>query len=197
MADSYWLGEPSDPILRAMSDGRPDVVVVGAGVTGCSCALTLAEGGLRVRVHEARQVASGASGRNGGFALRGGAMSYPQARERFGADRAREFWRFTERSLDRLESLAGDAFRRVGSLRLADDEELAAIRAEYEALHEDGLDAEWLEDLPGRLATLFRGAIVHPSDGSLQPARWVRRLAARAAEAGAQIVEDSRIESLD
>ena len=62
---------------------------------------------------------------------------------------------------------------------------------------EDGLDAEWLEDLPGRLATLFRGAIVHPSDGSLQPARWVRRLAARAAEAGAQIVEDSRIESLD
>ena len=197
MADSYWLGEPSEPILRARSDVRPDVVVVGAGVTGCSCALTLAEGGLRVRVHEARQVASGASGRNGGFALRGGAMSYPRARERFGADRARAFWRFTERSLDRMESLAGDAFRRVGSLRLADDEELDAIRAEYEALCEDGLGAEWLEDLPGRLATLFRGAIAHPTDGSLQPARWVRRLAARAAEAGAWIVEDSRIESLD
>ncbi len=96
-----------------------------------------------------------------------------------------------------MESLAGDAFRRVGSLRLADDEELDAIRAEYEALREDGLDAEWLEDLPGRLATLFRGAIAHPTDGSLQPARWVRRLAARAAEAGACIVEDSRIESLD
>ncbi len=197
MADSYWLGEPSDPLLSSRSHARADVVVVGAGVTGCSCALTLAEAGLRVRVHEARQVASGASGRNGGFALRGGAMSYPEARERFGRDRAREFWRFTERSLDRLESLAGDAFRRVGSLRLADDEELEAIRAEYEALREDGLDAEWLEDLPGRLATLFRGAIVHPTDGSLQPARWVRRLAARAAEAGAQIVEDSRIESLD
>ena len=197
MADSYWLGEPSDPLLSSRSHARADVVVVGAGVTGCSCALTVAEAGLRVRVHEARQVASGASGRNGGFALRGGAMSYPQARERFGAERAREFWRFTERALDRMESLAGDAFRRVGSLRLADDQELDAIRAEYEALREDGLDAEWLEELPGRLATLFRSAIVHPNDGSLHPARWVRRLAARAAEAGAQIVEDSRIESLD
>ena len=194
---SYWLSEPSDPLARTASESRPDVVVVGAGVTGCSCALTLAEHGKRVRVHEARQVASGASGRNGGFALRGGALSYPEARERFGVDRAKAFWRFTEHALERMESLAGDAFRRVGSLRLAEEEELDAIRMEYEALREDRLDAEWVDELPGHLASLFRGAIVHPTDGSLQPARWVRRLAARAAAAGAEIVENSRVETLD
>ena len=197
MADSFWLSEPAEALARAGGAGPVDVVIVGAGVTGCSCALTLAEGGLRVRVHEARRVASGASGRNGGFALRGGAMSYAQARERFGAERAKAFWRFTERTLDGMESLAGDAFRRVGSLRLADDDELGALRADYEALREDGLDAEWLDELPGRLGALFRAAIVHPSDGSLQPARWVRRLAARAVEAGAEIVEESPLESLD
>jgi glycine/D-amino acid oxidase-like deaminating enzyme len=197
MTEPFWLSEPVDTLVRSASEGLPDVVVVGAGVTGCSCALSLAEGGLRVRVHEARQVASGASGRNGGFALRGGAMSYPEARERLGVDRAKAFWRFTETALDRMESLAGDAFRRVGSLRLSDEEELDAVRSEFEALREDGLDADWLDELPGRLAKLFRGAIVHPTDGSLQPARWVRRLAARAVEAGAEIIEDSRIESLD
>ena len=197
MADSFWLTEAAEPIARATGTGPTDVVIVGAGVTGCSCALTLAEGGLRVRVHEARQVASGASGRNGGFALRGLALSYPDARERFGAARAEAVWRFTERSLDRIEALAGDAFRRVGSLRLADDEELGALRAEYEGLREDGIEAEWREELPGRLDALYRGAIVHPTDGALQPARWVRRLAARAVEAGAEIVEESRVESLD
>jgi len=194
---SYWLSEPSEPLARTASEFRPDVVIVGAGVTGCSCALTLAEHGKRVRVHEARQVASGASGRNGGFALRGGAMSYPEARERFGVDRARGFWRFTERALERMESLAGDAFQHVGSLRLADDEELEAIRVEYDSLRADGLDAEWVDELPGHLATLFRGAILHPTDGSLHPARWVRRLAARAVEAGAEMVENSRLESLE
>ena len=197
MSESFWFSEPAEPPARAEGGPRPDVVVIGAGVTGCSCALTLAEGGLRVRVHEARRVASGASGRNGGFGLRGGAMSYARARERFGPETAKSFWRMTERYLDRMEQLAGDAFRRVGSLRLADDEELADLRAEYEALREDGLDVEWIEQLDPPLDRMYRAAIRHPRDGSLQPARWVRRLAARAAAAGAEIVEESRVESLD
>jgi glycine/D-amino acid oxidase-like deaminating enzyme len=197
MTESFWLSEPTEPPARAEGGPRPDVVVVGAGVTGCSCALTLAEGGLRVRVHEARRVASGASGRNGGFALRGGAMSYAKARERFGPDAAKAFWLLTERYVDRMEELAGDALRRVGSLRLADEEELADLQAEYEALREDGLDADWIEDLGPPLDRLYRAAIRHPRDGSLQPARWVRRVAAQAVAAGAEIVEESRVDSLD
>jgi gamma-glutamylputrescine oxidase len=197
MAESYWLAEPAEPLARVLRDGRPDAVVIGGGVTGCSCALTLAEAGLGVRLFEARRVAWGASGRNGGFALRGLAISYPEARNRFGTETAAALWRFTERSLDRMAELAGDALRRVGSLRLADNEELEAIRAEYEALRADGIAAKWVDDLPAPLAAIFRGAILHPGDASLQPARWVRRLAARAAAAGAEIVEKTRVESLD
>ena len=68
--------------------------------------------------------------------------------------------------------------------------------AEYEALRADGIDAEWVDDLPGRLAGRFDGGILHPGDGSLQPARFVRRLAARAAEAGAEIREHDRVDDV-
>lgn len=197
MADSYWLAEPTEPIRAAGPDGRADVVVVGAGVTGCACALTLAEGGLRVRVYEARRVASGASGRNGGFALRGGALPYHVARQELGPERAGQLWRLTERYLDRMEELAGDALRRCGSLRFTDEEELDEVRADFEALREDGFDADWIERLEPPLDGLFVAAIRHPGDGALQPARWVRRLAGRAAAAGAEFVEESRVESLD
>jgi len=171
---------------------------VGGGVTGCSCALKLAEAGKRVRLFEAREIAGGASGRNGGFALRGGAPAYDVAREELGAERASGLWMLTERYLDRLEGLAGDAFRRTGSLRLAaDSAEAAELEAEYEALREDGFAVEWRRDLPDALAGRFDGAIFHPPDGSLQPARWVRRLAGLAAEVGTELCEHERVESLD
>jgi gamma-glutamylputrescine oxidase len=174
------------------------VAIVGAGVTGCSCALTLADAGLRVRVHEAREVAGGGSGRNGGFALRGAAAPYDAARAELGAERAASLWRLTEGALERLAGLAGDAFRRTGSLRLAADlEEAESLRAEYEALRDDGFEVEWRPELNGRLAGRFHGAIFHPPDGSIQPARWVRRLAVRAAEAGAEIREHDPVAALE
>jgi gamma-glutamylputrescine oxidase len=88
MGEPYGLTEPFETPASTRLDGRVDVAVVGAGVTGCGCALALAEGGLRVRVDEARRVASGASGRNGGFALRGGALPYHVARRELGSQRA-------------------------------------------------------------------------------------------------------------
>jgi gamma-glutamylputrescine oxidase len=191
-----WLAEEETPLETRTLDGV-DVEIVGAGVTGCSCAHVLAEAGLRVRVRDARGIAAGASGRNGGFALRGSAARYDVARGTYGADSARELWRRTESELDHIEAFAGDAFRRTGSVRLAaDDEERDEIRAEYEALAEDGFVVEWREMLPPRLATQFRGALVHEPDGAIQPARFVRRLAAAAVAAGAEF-RASRVESLD
>lgn len=197
---SLWLKEPHDGLPRSRSEERAEVVVIGGGVTGCACALTLAERGVRVRLYEAREIAAGASGRNGGFALRGAAVPYDEARGELGDERARLLMELTERALDRMKDLAGDAFRRVGSLRLAfDDDERAALRREHDALRDHGFAVEWVDELEAPLDRLYRGAILHPRDGALHPARWVRRLAAHAANAGAEIREGERvtIEELD
>ncbi len=159
---SYWLAEPTDPLPRADLGGHVDVAVVGGGITGCSCALALAEAGLKVRLFEAREIAGGASGRNGGFALRGGSAPYPVladsigrggdvctlALDRRGARRARA-------------SSAGDALRSTGSLRLAvDDEERDELREEYDALEAAGFAAEWRENLPAAARrSVPRGAL--------------------------------------
>ena len=190
----FWLDEAA-PAVPTGSPGSFDVAIIGAGITGCACAAALAAAGRRVGVYDARSVGNGASGRNGGFALRGAAARYDVARETYGADAARELWQRTEDAVDRLEALAGPAFRRSGSLRIAADvEERVEIRSEYEALRDDGFDAQWRDQLD-HLRPDFRGAIFHPGDGSLQPARFVQTLAARAAERGVTFVHHYRVES--
>jgi glycine/D-amino acid oxidase-like deaminating enzyme len=190
----YWLAEPAPRLPQGDTGDPVDVGIVGAGVTGCACALALAEAGLRVRVVDARNVAEGASGRNGGFALRGTAAPYDQVVASVGRERALALWQWTEAELRAMGELAGDAFRRLGSLRLAADaEEREDLREEVEALWADGLEAEWIDHPDGVLEGRFAAAIRHPTDAALQPARLVRRLAAQAAKAGAEIAEGRRV----
>ena len=197
MADSFWLSEAAPTLRSQQLLGRADVEIVGGGITGVSAALTLARSGKRVRLHEARAIASGASGRNGGFALRGGAMAYDSACEWLGHEAAADYWRLTEEYVNRMVELGGDAVRRTGSLRLAGDDERDELCSEYESLREDGFAAEWRDELPQPLAGRFPGALFHPDDAVLQPARLVRRLALEAAAAGVEIREHHRVEDLE
>jgi gamma-glutamylputrescine oxidase len=195
---SYWLAEPHEPLPESRVEGTADVAVVGGGITGCACALALAEAGLKVRLFEAREIAGGASGRNGGFALRGGSAPYPVLRGEIGEEATASIWRWTETELAALRVLAGDAFHPTGSLRLAaDEEEREELLVEYEALREAGFAADWLDELPSALDGRYPAAIFHPPDGVLQPARLVRRIAKRAGEAGVEIHEHTRVESVE
>jgi gamma-glutamylputrescine oxidase len=189
----YWLDEPAKRYRGLAGDEGVDVAIIGGGITGLSCARAVAHAGARVRVLEARRVGSGASGRNGGFAVRGMAARYDRVR-------LPELMRLTEDALPRLASLAGDAFRPVGSLRVAtSDDELAAVRAEHDALCADGFAVEWVErdELPPLLRPHVLGGMFNPRDGALEQGRWVRRLAALTEEAGALIAEETRATGID
>src|SRR3954451_458307 len=102
METPYWLTDTEIALPERQLDGRPEVEIVGAGITGCACALALARAGRRVRVLDERpHVAEGASGRHGGFALGGGAVRYDVARDSYGPEQALLLWRRTEDALDR------------------------------------------------------------------------------------------------
>jgi gamma-glutamylputrescine oxidase len=57
---------PLPPFAPLEGAQEADVCIIGAGFTGLSAALHLAQRGYRVTVLEAHRVGFGASGRNGG-----------------------------------------------------------------------------------------------------------------------------------
>ena len=80
-----------------------DVCVIGAGFTGVSTALTLAERGKSVAVVEANRVGWGASGRNGGQLI-GGFSGASKLIKYHGDEIAEKVWEMQWRGNDIIRS---------------------------------------------------------------------------------------------
>lgn len=93
-APTYWIGtagKPPEDDGPVRADMDVDVVVIGSGYTGLSCALHLAkEFGIKAHILEANGVAYGCSTRNGGQAqISSGRLKRSQWIERWGLDVAK------------------------------------------------------------------------------------------------------------
>ena len=197
----YWLDEPYDSRPPLTGEVEVEACVIGAGVGGLSCARRLAAHRVETLVLERDTVAGGASGRNGGFLIAGLAPFHNDAIELWGREYAATVYARTLEVQEEMYALAaelgvGDAVRRVGSLRVsASEEEADHVRRHAAALREDGFPARLLEreELPAALRKSAWNACLTDHDGSLQPARWIRALAADAERAGVRICERSEV----
>ena len=87
---SYYAASANTRTLRAelIGDHAFDICVVGAGYSGLSTALHLAEKGYNVAIVEGARIGWGASGRNGGQVVNGLNASLQTIKKRYGQDTA-------------------------------------------------------------------------------------------------------------
>ncbi len=103
----WWEGQPK----YSESKGIPvkaDVVIVGAGFTGLSAAITLAKSELSVIVFDSEEIGFGASTRNGGMLGSGHKVSPQQADKKYGLDIAGQIHKESNASLTFTTNLIKD-----------------------------------------------------------------------------------------
>jgi len=81
----WWEGQPRFENNNELPQSA-DVVIVGAGYTGLSAALTLANNGKKVIVLDAEDIGFGASTRNGGMLGSGHKVSNDHAQQKYGSE---------------------------------------------------------------------------------------------------------------
>ena len=185
---------------------RGDVLVVGAGFTGLSTALHLAERGVAAIVVDAETIGFGASGRNGGQVNPGLKPDPDEVERHFGAERGRALnaWAggapaFVFSLIERL-GIRCEA-RRNGTLRAAaQTAHVAAVERTASQWAARGAPVEFLARDAVAAATgceRYRGAMLDRRGGDLNPLSYARGLANAAIGAGARIHGGTRIESLE
>ncbi|NBA96561.1 FAD-binding oxidoreductase [Pseudomonas sp. R5(2019)] len=207
MPSSLWSATAiAGPTLKPLERSETaDVIIVGAGYTGLSAAIHLAEAGLSCVVLDAAEPGWGASGRNNGQVI-AGLKQDPEVIERlypgeqgrklvqFGSEAPTQVWELIKRhGIDCAANHRGwiqPAFTRTG---------FATVKARCEAWRQRGIHTRMLEgnELHILLGTnQYSLGWLDPRGGSVQPLSYARGLAQVAINLGVKIYAPSKVESL-
>ena len=204
---SYYEASVIRPALWPclQTDVQTDVVVVGAGFSGLSAAIELAQRGYRVVVLEADRVCSGASGRNGGQTIVGFASGQGPFEQQLGKVRARQAWDMSLEAIDlidrRIAQFDIDCDRVQGYLYVADSVRKAReLETEMQSLARNyGFATEWAQgaEVQNHIGSArYRACAFDKRSGHLHPLKYGLGLARAAASLGVQIFEYSAVTSL-
>ncbi len=134
-----------DRFPRLENDTTTDIVVVGGGVAGLSCAYFLDLAGYDVLIIEKEEVGSAATGASSGILYYGSGSNFVEATELYGRDAATILWRETEKTINEIVSLIeGEriecGMRHTGAVMIAKNaDEIKVLESERSELESLGI----------------------------------------------------------
>lgn len=206
--NSWYAASVHDRRVRpALSDEvEADVCVIGAGFTGISAALELAERGYSVVVLEAERIGYGASGRNGGQIVNGYSRDLETIAGRYGSDKALALGRM---SLEGSEIIRSRVARYGIDCDLVDggffaaftDSQIRAMtahKAHWEKHGHTGLEMVSGSEVGRYVRTdRYAGGMIDRLGGHIHPLNLVLGEAGAVETLGGRIFEGSRVTAVE
>ncbi|HEU4889568.1 MAG TPA: FAD-dependent oxidoreductase [Thermoanaerobaculia bacterium] len=199
---SLWRATSNPPRFDPFrGDLHVDVAVIGAGITGLTAALLLAERGRTVALLEKDTIASGETGNTTAHITVAIDARYHYVRRKYSAEEARLVADASRASVEKIAELVQRhsidcRFRRVpGYLYTEKRKYVSELKNEAAAAREAGLDAQWTTDVPLSFAT--RGAVLWPNQAQFHPGQYLSGLASHANKAGVKIFEQTLVTGIE
>ena len=211
---SFWARDygPYDPNPALKGSINVDVAVVGGGFMGLNTAREFKKDnpGARVAVLEGEVIGYGASGRNAGFNMTLFGLEPQITKLRWGRQRTIEAYRYMVKAVNYTKNLIesnqlDSDYSHPGFLRVAySPSQVKTLEGVLKTFQDLGLDDEmgmqWVDQPELRRdfnSPLFSAGMREAHTGLLHPTKHVRQLKRLAAEAGAEIYEQTPVTLID
>lgn len=193
MSTRFWQETPTDHPVTDLPD-RADVVVVGAGITGLTTALLLAEAGRSVAVVESRKVGAGASGATTGKVSQLQGTRLSTLVDSGDRELAEDYLAANTFGMDWLRQFCLDhrvPVEHASAFTFSTGEDVEQVGEEHRVARSLGLATR----LHGKLDQPFpvAAAVELPGQFQLNPAELLQALSRAVVKAGGTITEDSRV----
>ena len=190
----WWQDAPLEDSIQQAVETESDAVIIGAGYTGLTAALTLAKAGKSVQVFEKEQPGFGASSRNGGITSGNLALGVSAAIKKYGRQRAAEIFNegvsarqhlrelISENHIDCDYQLTG---RFTGALTTADLDSMCKETELLQSLTNIELSVVQKNELGDHIGSqAYVGGIDRTDIGHFHPGKFHRGLLIAARKAG-------------
>ncbi|HVI42478.1 MAG TPA: FAD-dependent oxidoreductase, partial [Anaerovoracaceae bacterium] len=196
---SYWIDSVKDLVhdYPALSeDTKADVIIVGGGIAGITCAYLLGKEGLSVAVLEADRIAHGTTGHTTAKVTSQHNLIYHKLIKQLGTELALQYATANETAIREIKALTEslkincDFVPQSAFVFTESDDFVQELHDETDAAIKLGIQAGYVDAIP--FPFTIKGAVRFDNQAQFHPLKYILSLAKAFTDSGGKIFEKTR-----
>ena len=203
--NSYWIDSYPDILenhQKLDKNIETDICIVGAGITGITCAYYLSKQGYKVVVLDKDKIANHTTGHTTAKITSQHGLFYKYLINSFSKEFAKEYLEANELAISNIkniidtENIDCDFENQDAYVFTKNESDLEKIKNEVDAVNSLGFNAEFTTSIPLPLKNIL-GAIKFPNQAQFHPRKYIAGLVKSILNNNAEIYEDSKVYDIE
>jgi len=194
---SYWMAStPTTNYPKLSQDIKVDVLIVGGGMSGISCAYMLSKEGVKVAILEADRILQGTTGHTTAKITSQHGLIYNKIKNKMSLEMAQQYADANESAIRLIQKIQSDLkidcdfVHQPSYVFTRQDQYVQKIKDEVETAAQLGIKASYLEEIP--LNIPIKAAVRFEDQAQFHPRKYLLALAKEISSKGVQIYEQTR-----
>ncbi|MDF2590882.1 MAG: dependent oxidoreductase, partial [Clostridia bacterium] len=197
LPESYWIAStPTTDYPKLTEDIKVDVLIVGGGMSGISCAYMLSKEGVKVAIIEADRILQGTTGHTTAKISSQHGLIYNKIKTKMSMEYAQQYADANESAIRLVEKIQNelhidcDFMHQLSYVYTRQDEYVQKIKDEVDTASKLGIKASFLEEIPFNFP--IKAAVRFENQAQFHPRKYLLALAKEITNKGVRIFEQTR-----